>query len=296
MFKSLFGKHSDKSATPSIGIALGTGGAKGVAHVLLLEVLDELGLRPSHIAGSSMGAVIGVLYCSGQPASEIRRMISDMSYEEDELLSDILTGNGPMRWLDFVEPQFHGKSLLRSKKFVSFLFQSVKRKTFDELEIPLSVVATDFWERKPVVFESGELEPAIQASMALPGLFEPVDYQGKVLIDGGVVNPVPFDLLPDSCDITIGVDAVGHRTVSEDRLPSVSDAVFNSFQIMQQSIVAEKIRQDPPDIFIELDIKNIRVLEFYRANEIFRQAEAAKQEFRQKLTRLLENRNIAPAR
>jgi NTE family protein len=289
MIKSLFSKHSNKSGSPSIGIALGTGGAKGVAHILLLEVLDELGLRPCHIAGSSMGAVIGVLYCSGRPASEIRRMISDMSYDEEDLLSDILTGDGPMRWLDFVEPQFHGKSLLRSKKFVSFLFQSVNRKTFDELEIPLSVVTTDFWDREQVVFDSGELEPAIQASMALPGLFEPVDYQGRVLIDGGVVNPVPFDLLPDNCDVKIGVDAVGHRTVSEDRIPSVTDAVFNSFQIMQQSIVTEKIRRHPPDIFIELDIKNIRVLEFYRANEIFKQAEAAKQEFRQKLNKLLKS-------
>jgi NTE family protein len=72
----------------------------------------------------------------------------------------------------------------------------------------------------------------------------------------------------------------------------VSDAVFNSFQIMQQSIVSEKIRHNPPDIFIELDIKNIRVLEFYRANEIFKQAEASKQQFRQELTRLLNNKSL----
>jgi NTE family protein len=194
-----------------------------------------------------------------------------------------------MKWLDFVEPQFHGKSLLRSKNFLGFLFESVSKQRFEDLEIPFTVVATDFWQRQQVVFDKGELEPAIQASMALPGLFEAVDYQDRVLIDGGVVNPVPFDLLSEQCDITIAVDTLGKRTVSEDRMPSLTDAIFNTFQIMQQSIVHEKMQHNPADIYIQPDIKNIRVLEFYRANEVFDQAESAKQALKRELQRHMDN-------
>ena len=110
---------------------------------------------------------------------------------------------------------------------------------FSELEIPLKVVASNFWSRQQVVLDHGPLIPAIRASMSLPGLFEPVKIRNQVLIDGGAVNPVPFDLLPKDCDLTIAVDVIGDRTVSE-KIPSLSEAVFNTYQIMQKEYYSRK--------------------------------------------------------
>jgi NTE family protein len=224
-----------------IGLALGGGGAKGLAHIALLEVLDEFGIRPHCIAGTSIGAVIGVLYASGHPAREIREQIERFSFKDGEGLGD--------------------------------------------LQIPLRVVAADFWQREQVVLESGELKPAIQASMALPGVFNPVVLGKQVLVDGGAVNPVPFDLL-DDCDLVIAVNVMGTRTESADLVPSMTEAVFNTFQIMQASILRHKLRHNPPDIFISPDIVDIQMLEFYKSGQVFQQAQSACEELRQRLTQL----------
>lgn len=145
------------------------------------------------------------------------------------------------------------------------------------LEIPLQIVATDFWERRQVVFSGGELAPAIAASIAIPGYFTPVSYRGQVLVDGGLVNPVPYDLLLDDCDTTIAVDVIGEREPqSEDIKPSYFETTFNAFQILQATVNREKLLRQPPQIYIKPDIKNIRVLEFYKFEEIFRQARSAK--------------------
>jgi NTE family protein len=118
--------------------------------------------------------------------------------------------------------------------------------------------------------------------MSLPGLFEPVKINDQVLIDGGAVNPVPFDTLPKSCDLTIAIDVIGERTVSE-QIPSLSEAVFNTYQIMQKSIIREKLAISSPDIYFEPNLTNLRVLEFYRAGEIFRTAEITKDQLKNKI-------------
>ena len=123
--------------------------------------------------------------------------------------------------------------------------------------------------------------------LLMPGVFDAVVLDGRVLIDGGAVNPVPFDLLPDECDLTIAVDVLGRRTAGPDGVPSLPDAVFNTFQIMERSIVREKLRTVQPDIYVEPEISDIRVLEFYRAGEIFKQAQPAKDWLKRQLEKRL---------
>ena len=108
-----------------------------------------------------------------------------------------------------------------------------------------------------------------------------------MLIDGGAVNPVPFDLLPDDCDITIAVDVIGTRTVSN-KLPSLSEAVFNTYQIMQKSIIREKLAKLAPDIYIEPNVAAVRMLEFYKANLILNNGSKTKSELKRKLNRELK--------
>ena len=261
-----------------LGIALGGGGAKGVAHVLMLEALDELGWQPYCIAGTSIGAIVGALYASGNSAKKLREDLTSASFVADGSIIDDIFNRDLSRWWGMLDLDFSGKGLLDVRDFLARLQSKLKVATFEELAIPLRIVAADFWKREPIVFESGALLPAVHASMALPGIFQPVQIDGRVLIDGGTVNPVPFDLLPEDCDVVVAIDVIGTREPNvEDPLPSFGDAVFNTIQIFEKSIVREKLRQRVPTIYIEPEITDIKVLEFYRAADVFRQAEPAKE-------------------
>jgi NTE family protein len=269
-----------------IGLALGGGGAKGISHVLVLEALEEMDLRPSFVSGTSIGALIGAMYCAGMSTAEMKAIFLEFSLREDESLKHIVTRKHIFKWLDFIAPQFRGRGLLRVENLLTYLFESVHASRFSQLEIPLRVVASNFWNRQQVILETGPLIPAIRASMSLPGLFEPVKIKKQVLIDGGAVNPVPFDILPKDCDLTIAVDVIGQRTVSE-KIPSLSEAVFNTYQIMQKSIIREKLELMSPDIYLEPNVVDIRVLEFYKAAEIFKQATPIKRKLKRKINQQL---------
>lgn len=266
-----------------IGLALGGGGAKGVSHLLILEALEELGLKPAYVTGTSIGALIGAMYCAGMPTQDIKEIFLEFSLKDNESIKHLVTKKHIFKWMDFIGPQFRGRGLIRVENLISYLFESVQAKRFTQLEIPLKVVASDFWNRQQVVLDKGALIPAIRASMSLPGLFEPVKVGGRILIDGGAVNPVPFDLLPDSCDLRIAVDVIGERSDTE-KMPSLSEAVFNTYQIMQKSIIREKLEKARPEIYIEPNVVNVKMLEFYRANEIFKQATATKSNLKRKIT------------
>jgi NTE family protein len=259
--------------------------------VLMLEAIDELGLRPHCVVGTSIGAVIGVLYCSGKSGHEIRESITGMIANDDDSLRDVLTQKHPFRWLEFIAPQFDGTGLLKAERFVSFLFESIQAISFDQLKIPLRVVTADFWSREEVVLDQGLLQPAVQASMSLPGLFSPVVIGDRVLVDGGAVNPVPFDLLPPDCTVTAAVDVIGHRGHEPGEPPSLSEAIFNTFQIMEKSIIRAKLRACPPDIYVEIEAINVRLLEFFKAHQVFAQSTRAKDDFKRKLERRLSEQH-----
>jgi NTE family protein len=274
-----------------LGLALGGGGAKGLAHVLMLEALDELGLRPHCVVGTSIGAVIGVQYCAGKSGREIRESITKMIANEDTSLREVLTQKRLFKWLEFIAPQFDGTGLLNAERFVSFLFESIQAISFDQLAIPLRVVTADFWSREEVVLDQGLLQPAVQASMSLPGIFSPVVIGDRVLVDGGAVNPVPFDLLPPDCTVAAAVDVLGRRGHEPGESPSLSDAIFNTYQIMEKSIIRAKLRACQPDIYIEVEVIDVRMLEFFKARQVFAQATRAKDDFKRELERRLSEQH-----
>ncbi|TVP83715.1 MAG: patatin-like phospholipase family protein [Thioalkalivibrio sp.] len=261
---------------PRIGLALGSGGARGLAHVQVFEVLDALGLRPHRISGASIGAVMGALYAAGLSASDIHDAIDRITKSSDEGWLEALLSRELTRWLRFIEPGAAPGGVIHSDAFIDFLQETAGVSNFEELAMPLQVVATDFWSREMVVFDSGDLWAPVQASMAVPGLFKPVSYQDRLLVDGGLTNPVPFDLLED-CDLIIAVDVLGTRTPdAANELPSSLENIFNTFQIMQNSILSEKLRRLEPDIMVRPEIEGVRVLEFYRFEDIFEQGRPAR--------------------
>lgn len=285
---ALAGQGSDKH-NPSVGIALGAGGAAGLAHVLMLEALDERGIRPRRIAGSSIGAIIGALYASGNSGREIRSLIEEFFATSGKGAVQSLVSDEGGHWFDMIDVELGNGGLLASGELMSFLLDKIGQTHLEDLDIPLFVVAGDLWNREAVVLDSGPLRPAVQASMAIPGVFEPVSLDGRVLIDGGTVNPVPFDLLAGCCDVTVAIDVTGFRTPGENSA-GYFETLFNSVKVMQQAIVREKLRHAKPDIYIKPEITDVRALEFHRAREIFQQAAPAKTQLASELGKLLERR------
>ncbi|MDD5069949.1 MAG: patatin-like phospholipase family protein [Candidatus Omnitrophica bacterium] len=270
-----------------IGLALGGGGAKGLAHVAVLEVFDDLGVRPCRISGTSIGAIIGALYSSGITAKSIRQRVMNMVVSKGSDFRDILKRKKDVfKWIEFLDFSFSPSGIFKGDKFINFLYEVMDVKYFNELDIPLSVVATDFWSSEQVVIESGELLPAVKASMGLPGVFTPVELSGRVMIDGGGVNPVPHDILVD-CDVVVAVDVMGGFEPIRGRLPHLVQTVLNTFDIMQKSIIREKLKNSPPDIYIRPDILDVDLLEFFKAEKVFQQAKPACELLKQKLTALL---------
>jgi NTE family protein len=270
-----------------IGLALGGGGAKGLAHIPLLDVFDELNIRPHCITGTSIGAIMGALYASGIKAQQIRDRVQSMVISKGDSFKAILKKKDALKWIQFLDVDFRGIGLFRGDKFIDFLYKSMGVKYFEDLKIPLRVVASDFWTSEQVVLDQGELLPAVKASMGLPGVFTPVTLNDRILIDGGGVNPVPHDLLTD-CDVVIAINVMGRMSHDPHRPPNLFRAVLGTFDIMQNSIVKEKHKHNPPDILIRPDIHDIDILEFYKADEVYEQAAPAREKLKRQLERLVD--------
>jgi NTE family protein len=276
-----------KPGQPSVGIALGAGGANGLAHILMLEALDEMGIPVTRIAGSSIGAIVGSLYAAGMSGKEIRDLVARFVLTDQEKpLSRFFDGRA-LEWINFVEIELGNGGLVSADGFLAFMSETLKKKSFEELNIPMHIVAADLWTREQVVLASGNLMSAIKASMAIPGVFEPVRRDTRVLIDGGTCNPVPYDLLTDHCDIVIAVDVIGERTPPESGIPGYFETVFNSVKVMQAAIMHEKRQHHEPDVYISPPVVDIRALEFYRAQEVFEQSKPAKETLKQRLKKAM---------
>ena len=266
-----------------IGLALGGGGARGLAHIPMLEVLDELQLRPHRIAGTSIGAVMGAMYCAGMSGQDIRALVDRLTVSDDESWLNSLFEENIGHWWKFLDLRLGSGGLIDTDAFAAFLEETIGVTTFDQLGIPLKVVATDLLNRGQVVFETGNLRPAIQASIAIPGLFSPVQHRGRVLVDGGLVNPLPYDLLFDDCDTVIAIDVTGNRKPKSDNGPGYFETLFNTMQVMQSSILREKMKLRTPHIYIRPELEDIRVLEFNRVDEIYAQSKSARKRLQKAL-------------
>jgi NTE family protein len=278
------------SSLPKIGLALGGGGAKGLAHIPMLQTLDRFGVRPHAIAGTSIGAIMGTLYAAGISGDRIHEGITDL-VAPPRSLQDLFDAKQIFAWLEYFDLDIGRGSLFQIDKFLDELENVIGVSCFEDLAIPLKVVATDFWARDEVIFDHGPIIPAVAASFALPGVFKPVVQEERVLIDGGSVNPLPYDLLQADCDFIIAIDVMGQRSPGEDLLPSYAESLFNTFQIAEKSILREKFRRQPPDVYIEVEVQNVAVLDFHKVDEILAQAEPARAELEVALGRLTDSGN-----
>lgn len=279
--------------TPTIGLALGGGGARGLAHIAMLEAFDELGIKPTIIAGTSIGAIYGAGYASGLSGKELREHTRFILSQRLGLIRDLFVATAqPFQRIMSV---FGARSAILNPAAVLDLILPKDVKTdFADCEIPLKLVASDFYEQEPKVFVEGPLRPAIAASMALPVIFQPVVVDGRALIDGGLTNPLPFDLLMKEADVVVAIDVSGAPIADPRRpTPTAFEALFSSAFLFERTIVREKLKAAQPDILISAGTSRFQVLDFLKVDEILAAAEPAKEKLKQQLSRVLSVETLA---
>lgn len=263
--------HAAKAGAPSdIGLALGGGGARGLAHIIVLEAFDELGVRPGIIAGTSIGAIFGACYCVGMRGKDIREYCISLFSNRTAVIRRMMNGKtGKLfaLWTPRRPAMFDPVVLLRA------LMPEEIDCEFSDLKIPLKVMTSDFYTQSEFVIEEGDVLPAIAASSALPGLLKPVRIEGHILIDGGFVNPLPFDVLRDDCAYTMAVDVSATPEYGRTEMPSALEAIIGSTQITLNSIQAEKLRAGAPDVLIRPDVCQYNVLDFFKIATILEESE-----------------------
>jgi NTE family protein len=272
--------------SPTFGIAFGGGGARGLAHIHVIETLDELGIRPVAIAGSSIGAIMGAGMAAGMTGKEIHAYVRSILGRRAEVAARMWRAR-PGTFAEAMEgglrvSQFNVERILKA-----FLPDTIPD-TFAELKIPLKVTATDYFGHKLAVFTEGDLLSALGASSAIPALFRPVKRDGLTLIDGGIYNPVPFDLMEHDADVTIAVDVIGAPYEGEGRRPRSIDLMFGATQLMMQSIIASKLMQCRPDILIRPPVSRFRVLDFLKVDAVMAETASVKDELKRAIEAALE--------
>ena len=275
----------DEESGPTIGLALGSGGAAGLSHIRMIKVFEELDIKPDAIAGTSIGAIIGALYAAGMDSAGMRELFKEFG---ESALNPFANDNGvDIGPTDLLNIDFEAGSVLDPSDFFELVGEHIEARSFEDLDIPLKVVATNYWDGETVVLSEGDLFEALEASMAVPGLVAPVGIGERLLIDGGTSNPLPWDQVSEH-DIVVAIDVTGSRKRERDGDPDLADLLFKTFEIMQQSLIAQMRRASPPDIYIKPELAGIRLLHFDRVDEILEQAEAGAEELKEKLQEALE--------
>ena len=287
-----------------IGLVLGAGAARGFAHIGVLKVLDEMGIKVDFIAGTSIGAVMGAAYASGIEPGAMEEICLNLNKRKTTLL---------------FAPTIPYSGLVDGKRITEFIESVIGNPDIEDLKIPFAAVATDIFSGREVVIRKGSVVDAVRASISIPGIFTPFEYNGSFFVDGGLVNPVPVSCVCDmGADFVIAVNVlpppqkesfklepkkrerklasspVDSRIVNTrisrvlepaknilenpflmltDRIkeiqksPSIFTVILQSSAILQYQILRLQIKNSKPDILIEPDVGFIKPLEFYRGKE-----------------------------
>ena len=278
--------HAAEQARPKVGLVLSGGAARGLAHIGVLKALEEQGVRIDAIAGTSMGAVIGGLYASGYSVEELEKLATTLDWQQ--ALSDA----PPRKDIPFRRKQDDRDFLVKQKLsfrddgslglplgviqgqnlallLESKLAHTADTRDFDKLPIPFRAVATDIASGEKVVFRKGHLPQVIRASMSIPAVFAPVELEGRLLVDGGMVDNIPLDIVREmGVDIAIVVD-IGTPLRSRKQLATVVDVLNQSITLMTRRNSEEQLAAlHPNDVLIEPPLASFGVTDFGKAEEM----------------------------
>lgn len=281
-------------ASSKIGVALGSGASRGLAHIGVMRALEERGIHVSFVAGTSMGAFIGSVYAAGN----LPRLGTDFLAFDWRSVASLL------------DPVFPRSGLIDGQKLAAFLSDYTSRRKIEDLPLRFRAVATDLLSGAEVILDSGDVTEAVRASIAVPGLLTPVQLNNRILLDGGLVNPVPVSVVRAmGADVVIAVDvsidvienrlARIHETTTARRtgaaaarlhevlramnnpaatqvdawlqrapMPGIVHVLMSAIYVMQAKIAKANLEHHPPDLLIRPSLGAIRFMDFDRAGEI----------------------------
>ena len=239
---------------PKVGLALGGGSVWGVAHIGVLKAMEDHQVPIHYISGTSAGALVGGMYAAGIPVERLKELAFSMQWKDISKLSLPLRG------------------LLSNEPMDLFITNLIGNKTFDDLQIPFSAVATDLVSGKEVILDSGNLSTAIRASTAIPGIFQPVSLSNQQLADGMIVNKVPASLVKSmGANVVIAVNLFS--SIDHWAPRNSLQVILKSYLIMQQRIASHETSH--ADITLHVDLKNYNPMDFTKAQEIYNKGYAA---------------------
>jgi len=279
--------------TAQVGLALSGSGAKGIAHIGVLKVLEEAQFPVHMLAGTSMGGVVAAIYAAGRSAAEIEQFARSI------------------RLLDIAQRDRTGLGLLGQDKMAGYLREALGGDlAFDQLQLPLALVAVDLETGEEVIIREGSVVEGVLATTALPIVFPPLRWQGRLLVDGGVLNPVPFDVvrqmgadrvvavytvhdLPDVLEVEPppggrGVEAVVRLLLYRSRWTPLLNVSERSLSIISDKLVEQRLQEAPPDLMIEIPLKGVGLFDLDQVDTCLKAGEVAA---RQHLSELLELRD-----
>lgn len=271
-----------------IGLALGGGAARGISHIPLLEVFDELGVKPTKLAGTSIGALVGAAYASGLTGAQIRKHTCEVLNTRVAAAKRLYASRDGSIF-DMVNFSFRRPTQIDGLNLASFALPPGVVENIEDTQIDFAVTATDFYSRNEVTVRTGALREAVAASIAIPGVIEAPDINGRLVIDGAMTNPVPFDHVCEGMDIKIGIDVTGAPVETPGERPGYTELVLGVSQIMQNAITRLHIEKYQPDIYLAPPINEFRAYDFFKVREILAAGDAVKEQFKRDLAGLLEN-------
>lgn len=253
---------------PKIGLALGSGGARGFAHIGILQVFEEAKIPIHCIAGSSMGALVGAFYSCGYTPQQMAKMALNFQRKY---------------YLDFIVPKMGLISGDKVKQLIKIL---TKEKTIEALTPELRIVATDLLKGEKVVFTKGDISEAVRASISIPGIFAPEKINGRLLVDGAVVDRVPVsEVKKMNSDIVIAVDVSFFKV--EPQITSIFDVIMQTMDIMEREMI--RIKEIESDIMIKPIINQYSSTAFKNIDEIIQQGVEAARNKLPEIELMLEN-------
>ncbi|MCF2870515.1 patatin-like phospholipase family protein [Octadecabacter sp. G9-8] len=270
-----------------IALALGAGGARGLAHIHVIQAFDELGIKPSLIAGTSIGSIIGAAAGAGMTAEAITDHIYSKIGSPLTLMSDMFKVRPTSMDSFFRDGGLRIGELNLERILGTFLPDAIPE-TFADLSIPLKITATDYYSQSTTVFEGGALLSAMAASAAIPAVFLPVERDGRFYIDGSATNPCPLDILQDHAQHVIAIDVSGGSHGDDAKRPNKFDAMYASSQIMQMSIVQHTASNYPETVLLRPPVDSYRSLDFLKAKEILAQTIELKDQVKVRIDRFLK--------
>ncbi|MFC0558720.1 patatin-like phospholipase family protein [Halalkalibacter alkalisediminis] len=245
------------STRPKIGLALGSGGARGFAHIGVLKALEKEAIPIDYIAGSSMGALVGSLYGVGQSPANLERFATLFRRKY---------------FIDFIVPKLGFIAGQKAKEVIRLL---AKGKKLEELNPPVAIVATDIKNGERVVLTEGDVATAVRASIAIPGIFVPEKVGDRLLVDGGVIDRVPVSVVKEmGADVTIAVDVSYFRT--EPELHTIYDVIMQSMDIMAREMI--RVQEFDSSVMIRPILKHSSSLDFTEVDSLIRRGEEATME------------------